>query len=46
MVVWMLGSSFLVLSVLDHWLWTSHFGLFFFFLLGGLILQEEEIEIE
>lgn len=27
---------------LDHFLWTSHFGLLFFFLLAGLMIREEE----
>lgn len=32
-----LGGAFLV----DHWLWTSHFGLLFFFLLVGLSAREQ-----
>jgi len=38
--------SCFILYTIDHWLWTSHLGLLFFFLLLGLILQEEEIEME
>ncbi len=34
-----------MLYVLDHWLWDSHFGLLFFFLLLGLILREKEVEM-
>ena len=37
-----LYASCFMLYVLDHWLWTSHFGLLFFFLLLGLILREEK----
>jgi O-antigen ligase len=42
----MLCGSFFAISILDHWLWTSHFGLLLFFLLLGMIFREEKIEME
>jgi O-antigen ligase len=39
-----LYASCFMLYVLDHWLWTSHFGLLFFFLLLGLVLGEENFK--
>lgn len=39
------GIAFLALLpglLLDHWLWSSHFGLLFFFLLAGLTMRRAE----
>ncbi|KKQ06180.1 MAG: O-antigen ligase-related protein, partial [Candidatus Moranbacteria bacterium GW2011_GWF1_36_4] len=35
-------STFYFLFFIDHWLWTSHFGIIFFFLVLGLIILSEK----
>ncbi len=33
--------SLLFISIFDHWIWTSHFGLFIFFLIAGLSIKQK-----
>jgi hypothetical protein len=32
-----------IIMLFDHWLWSSHFGIFLFWLVVGLIAKENEI---
>ena len=39
--LWPLGLALIIISLLDHWLWTQPLGLIIFFLLAGLMIRED-----